>query len=107
MLPDSPYLDRHAENDVRITGTRVGIEQILWAYNDGMTADELAFQYRTVTLEQVHGILAYYLANKAAVDKYLRTQERESQERRAEWERQPKSDVVLRLREIAAQRALK
>ncbi|MEX2141119.1 MAG: DUF433 domain-containing protein [Pirellulales bacterium] len=107
MLPDSTYLDRHAENDVRIRGTRVGIEQLLSAYNDGLTADELAFQYRTVTLEQVHGVIAYYLANKAAVDEYLRSWEHESEERRAEWERQPKPDVVLRLRKIAAQRALK
>jgi hypothetical protein len=60
-----------------------------------------------VTLEQVHAVLAYYLANKAAVDEYLRTWECESQERQAEWERQPKSEVVLRLRQIAAQRALK
>lgn len=107
MLPANPYLDQHADNDVRIKGTRVGIEQLLSAYNDGLTAEELAIQFRTVTLEQVHGIIAYYLGNKGAVDEYLQSWQRESEERRAEWERQPKSDVVLRLRKIATERALK
>jgi uncharacterized protein (DUF433 family) len=107
MLPTSPYLDHHADDDIRVKDTRVGIEHLLSAYNDGFTAEELAIQYRTVTLEQVHGVIAYYLGNKAAVDDYLERWQRGCEERRAEWERQPKSDVVIRLRNIAAQRAHK
>jgi uncharacterized protein (DUF433 family) len=105
MLPVSPYLEAHASDDVRITGTRVGLEHLVWAYNDGFTAEELAMQYRTVTLEQVHAVLAYYLANRSAVDEYLRQCVERSEKFRRELDRQPVPDVVLRLRQIAESRA--
>jgi hypothetical protein len=82
----------------------VGLEHLIWAYNEGFTAEELALQYRTVSLEQVHGVLAYYLANKAAVDEYLGDCTRQAESLRHELERQPVSEVVLRLRQIAAAR---
>ncbi len=107
MLPVSPYLEVHASDDVRIRGTRVGLEHLVWAYNDGFTAEELAMQYRTVTLEQVHAVLAYYLANRSVVDEYLRQCVERSENFRRELDRQPVPDVVLRLRQIAESRALR
>jgi uncharacterized protein (DUF433 family) len=104
MLPVSPYLEPVAPGALRIAGTRVGLEHLIWAYNDGFTAEELALQYRTVTLEQVHGVIAYYLANKAAVDEYLRDCTEQGEALRLQLERQPVPDVVLRLRQIAAAR---
>ena len=105
MLPDSPYLDRVGPDALRIKGTRVGLEHLIGTYQEGFTADELAMQYRTVTLEQVHGVLAYYLANKAAVDEYLQRGNQQAEELRLELERRPVPEVVLRLRQIAAARA--
>ena len=105
MLPDNPYLSRTDTGAVRIQGTRVGLEHLIWAYNEGYTAEELAMQFRTVTLEQVHGVLAYYLANKAAIDQHLRHCTERAEQLRLEHERQPPSEVVLRLRQIAAARA--
>jgi uncharacterized protein (DUF433 family) len=104
MLPDSPYLDRIGPDAMRIKGTRVGLEHLISAYNEGYTAEELAMQYRTVALEQIHGVLAYYLANKTAVDEYLRICVQQADALRLELERRPVPEVVSRLRQIAAAR---
>ena len=66
------YLDFVSHDDVRVQGTRVGIEHLLTEYLAGRSPDELALEFPSVSLEQVHGVLAWYLRNRAEVDDYLR-----------------------------------
>ncbi len=57
---------------VRVTGHRMGIETILFDYlEEGMSAEEIAWRYPTLSREEVHAVLAYYWRNKAEVDQYL------------------------------------
>ncbi|HAX80050.1 MAG TPA: hypothetical protein DCY88_30500 [Cyanobacteria bacterium UBA11372] len=66
------YFDFLAPNDIRIKGTRVGIETILYDFiHRKRTPEEIAQSYRTVTLEQVYVTIVYYLHNQEAVSKYL------------------------------------
>ena len=52
------YFDFLAPNDIRIKGTRVGIETILWDYLDlGLFPEQIAARYRTLSLEQVYATL--------------------------------------------------
>ncbi len=65
------YFDFQRRDDIRIKGTRVGIETVLLAYLDGACPEEIQRTYPSTTLEQVYATITYYLANKDAVQTYL------------------------------------
>jgi uncharacterized protein (DUF433 family) len=66
------YFDFLAPNDIRIKGTRVGIETVLYDFiHRKRTPEEIAQSYRTITLEQVYVTIVYYLHNQDTVSKYL------------------------------------
>lgn len=97
------YFDFLAPDNIRVKGTRVGIETILFDYLDlGLFAEQIAARYRTLSLEQVYATLTYYWHNREEVEGYLRTVEEEAERQRQEQDRHP-SPAVQRLREIAYQ----
>jgi uncharacterized protein (DUF433 family) len=66
------YFDFLAHDDIRLKGTRIGIEHILYQYiHRAQTPEAIAERYRTVTLEQVHATILYYLHNQETVSVYL------------------------------------
>jgi len=63
------YFNFLAPDDIRLKGTRVGIETILFdRLFRAKTPEEIAYTYPSVTLEQVYATILYYLHNKQAVD---------------------------------------
>jgi uncharacterized protein (DUF433 family) len=98
------YFDFVASNDIRVKGTRVGIETILWDYLDlGLFPEQIAARYRTLSLEQVYATLTYYWRNREQVKAYLHAVEKELKRQRQEQDLHP-SPAVQRLRELARQR---
>lgn len=65
------YFEFLDTDDIRIKGTRVGIETILEDYLNAASPEEIAIRYPTVTLEQVYATITYYLRNKRSIDQYL------------------------------------
>jgi uncharacterized protein (DUF433 family) len=61
-----------APDDIRLKGTRIGIETILYEYiYRARTPEEIAQIYTSLSLEQVYATILYYLHNKEAVSKYI------------------------------------
>lgn len=56
----------------QIAGTRVSLDSLVYAYANGQTAESIAQSFPALTLEQVHGALAFYLSHRSEVDAYLR-----------------------------------
>jgi uncharacterized protein (DUF433 family) len=100
----SPYLEIHSSDDVRIKGTRVGIEHLLSAYLSGAQPEEIAIEFPTVTLEQIHGVLAYYLGHRDKIDAYLQRWRDGARQSRAAQAMEAPPTVVQRLRTLAEQR---
>ncbi len=90
-------------DDIRIKGTRVGIETVLDDYLNGVSPEEIVARYRALTLEQVYATLTYYLRYRQDVDAYLARWRAYAE---AEWEAQQQrpSPAVRRLRELKARR---
>jgi uncharacterized protein (DUF433 family) len=65
-----------------VIGSRVSLDSIVYAFLDGNSAEGIVESYPTLTLEQVHGSLAFYLANRAEIDAYLAEAEREAEKMR-------------------------
>lgn len=98
------YFDFLEPLDIRVKGTRVGIETILSDYLDlGLTGEEIAHRYQTLTLEQVYATLTYYWRNQTQVDEYLRAVREAIAHQRREQDLNPPPGV-LRLRMIKRQR---
>lgn len=55
----------------RIGKTRVTLDTIISAYQEGATAEEIALAYSSVSLADIYSIIAYYLRRQAEVDAYL------------------------------------
>ena len=65
------YFDFLSADDIRIKGTRVGIETVLDDYLNGASPEEIAARYRTLTLEQVYATITYYLRHQEEINAYL------------------------------------
>ncbi|MBV7337137.1 DUF433 domain-containing protein [Chloroflexi bacterium TSY] len=99
------YFDFLAENDIRIKGTRIGIETILGHYLAGVNPELIAEWYPELSLEQIFATLTYYFANREKVDDYLQESEDWFDE---QWRQQhiDPSPVVKRLRRIKREQEL-
>jgi uncharacterized protein (DUF433 family) len=95
------YFDFLAPDDIRIKGHRIGIDDVLAYYLDGYAPEEIAVHLPTLTLEQIHATVTYYLRNRATVDAYLARLTTWQEQRYQEWAAQP-SSLVERLRAIKA-----
>jgi len=59
----------------RVGDTRVSLDTLIGAYSDGCDPDEIAIQYPSLLLADIHAVLAYYLRNQEIVDRYLAERE--------------------------------
>ena len=64
-----------------ILGTRVSLDSIVHAFISGQSAESIAQAFPVLGLEQVYGAIAFYLAHRHDVDRYLdgRRQDYEAQ----------------------------
>lgn len=60
---------------VRIRGSRVTLDTIVTAFNEGNTAEEIIQQYPTLSLADVYSVIGYYLNNHSEVEAYLETRQ--------------------------------
>lgn len=98
------YFDFLSPEEIRIKGTRIGIETVLEDYLEGASPEEIAARYRSLSLEQVYATLLYYFRNRAQVDAYLEAWRAYTEQAWLEHERNP-SPEIRRLRELKAHRA--
>jgi uncharacterized protein (DUF433 family) len=74
---------------IRVGGTRVRLDSVIYAFNEGYTAEEIASQYPALRLADLYATIAYYLNHQDAVDEYLRQRAESAADLRAEIERKP------------------
>ncbi|WP_017294876.1 DUF433 domain-containing protein [Geminocystis herdmanii] len=71
MLLES-FFDIYSENDIRLKGTRIGIETILYEYiYNRKNAEEISNLYTQVSLEDIYSTILYYLHNKVKITEYM------------------------------------
>ncbi|MBX3244165.1 MAG: DUF433 domain-containing protein [Acidobacteria bacterium] len=71
---------------LRVGDSRVSLDSVIYMFNEGADAVEIQNSYDSLTLAQVHAAIAYYLDNKATIDKYLTEQIKQQKKIRAEIE---------------------
>jgi len=59
------------EGVYRVGETRVSLDSLVYLFREGMSVESMVGSYPALSLEQVHGALAFYLANQEEIDAYL------------------------------------
>lgn len=73
------------EDTYWVTGTRVSLDSIVYAFLEGQTVESIAQSFPVLTLEEVYGAITFYLANRYDIDAYLRREEAEFEAWRQSW----------------------
>lgn len=71
---------------LRVAGTRVSLDSVIYAFDEGATPEEIAQAFPTLDLAAIYSVLGYYLQNRAEIEQYLEQRKVERQELRKELE---------------------
>lgn len=76
----SPPLQADSDGVVRVGETRVTLDTVVRAFDEGHTAEEIASHVPALKLADVYAVISYYLNNRVAVTEYLQQQEAAAEE---------------------------
>jgi uncharacterized protein (DUF433 family) len=76
VAPHTDLITATKEGLWRVAGTRVSVDSVVHAFWRGSTPEQIVQDYEALTLAQVYGLIHFYLTHRAAVDAYLKKQDR-------------------------------
>ena len=68
--PELTVLKRWDDGSIRVGDTRVLMELVVSAFNEGRTPEEIVISYPTLKLAEAYNAIAYYLENRDQIDAY-------------------------------------
>jgi uncharacterized protein (DUF433 family) len=98
---EAPPLRRDASGALRIGQSRVLLELVIRAFEDGATPEAIAQRYSTATLADIYAVIAYYLRHREDIEAYLAEREQRAQELRQRIESHQGDLADLRSRLLA------
>lgn len=103
LLAEPSPLHVDAHGTIRVGGTRVTLESVVYAYDSGSSPEEIVEDFPSLTLAHVYGALAYYHQHREEVHQYLQRQEAEADALRRQIEARQgpgliRSELEARLR---------
>jgi uncharacterized protein (DUF433 family) len=100
------YVRTDENGALRVGATRMSLDSVVYAFHLGHSAETIQQQFPSLSLEEIYGAIAYYLANRKEVDRYLERQEKLWQDLRKQSEQIP-NPVVERLRALRTAKSVK
>ncbi len=65
-------LSMDEEGVFRVGNTRVPLDTVIEAFEEGLTAEEIVQQYPSLDLSDVYSVIGYYLNHRTEIERYLR-----------------------------------
>ena len=81
-------LSYDADGVIRVGNTRITLDTIIAAFQEGATAEEIVQQYPSLQLSDIYQIIGYYLRQPIEVNEYLLQRKKLSDEIRKQNESQ-------------------
>ncbi|MGL6338051.1 MAG: DUF433 domain-containing protein [Waterburya sp.] len=69
-----PYIEQR-DRGYWIEGTRISLDSVIYSFLNGESPESIAQNFPLLSLEQVYGAIAFYLANRELIDTYLEEDE--------------------------------
>jgi uncharacterized protein (DUF433 family) len=79
-------LDTDSGGVVRVGGTRVTLDSVVYSFLEGSTAEQILDQYPSLRLADVYAVISYYLRHQEDVEAYLGEQRRQAEDVRRQDE---------------------
>lgn len=79
---------------VRVGGTRVTLDTVVTAFEQGATAAEIVDRYSVLSLADVYLVLGYYLHHRTEIETYLQARQQQAAEVRRQNEARFPSDGI-------------
>jgi uncharacterized protein (DUF433 family) len=105
VQPEAPPLSEDATGALRVGNSRVLLEMVIRAFQDGATPEAIVQRYSTLALPDVYAVLAYYLRHPNEVEEYLARREHKAEEIRERIESQQGDLSEIRARLLTKRRA--
>ncbi len=100
MISSKMYVEQDSQGALRVGLPGVSLDSVVIAFQQGHSPETIQQLYPDLSLEEVYGAIAFYLANRDKVDQYLERQEHLWDQVRQTAAQNP-SAVVQRLRAIS------
>jgi uncharacterized protein (DUF433 family) len=100
LQAEAPPLREDASGALRVGDSRVLLELVIRAYQDGAAPEAIVQRYLTLALADVYAVIAYYLRHRSEVGDYLARREQKAEEvrQRIESRQDDLGDIRERLR---------
>ena len=102
-LQADPIPLRSADGAWRVGNSRITLDLVVEEYENGMTPEDMVRAYDTLSLADVHAVIAYYLRHQTEVQAYLDRRSQEADAVRAKIEAMrpaPTRDELLVRRQV-------
>ena len=99
------HFDFLAADDIRLKGSRIGIESVLYEYiHRDQSPEAINERFPPLTLEQIYATILYYLYHRNQLDSYMAGWLEHGTQMRIRQNRES-PPVVVRLRQLKAERS--
>lgn len=108
VIVDTPVpLKTDSSGVVLVGNTRVPLDTVVATFKEGASAEEIVWQYPSLSLADVYAVIGYYLQHQADVETYLdlrqQVADRVRQQNEARFDQQGIRDRLLARRSDPAQ----
>ncbi len=79
-MPRLRPLREDADGALRVGESRVLVELVVRAFQDGATPETIVQRYPTAGLADVYGVVTYYLRHRGEIEEYLARREQKAEE---------------------------
>lgn len=76
---ETPPLREDETGAIRVGNSRVLLETVIRAFQDGASPESIVQRYSTLSLSDVYNTIGYYLRHQVAVETYLNQREQQAQ----------------------------
>jgi uncharacterized protein (DUF433 family) len=75
MSAEKSYVRQDEHGVLRVGQSRVMLDSVIAGFQQGHSPETIQQQYPALSLEEVYGSIAYYLANLQEINDYLQSQD--------------------------------
>jgi uncharacterized protein (DUF433 family) len=98
---EAPPIREDAAGELRVGDSRVLLELVIRAFQDGATPETIVHRYSTLALPDVYAVVTYYLRHRSEVEAYLSRRDQQAEEVRQRVESQQGDLSEIRARRQA------
>lgn len=98
LKSELPAIREDADGTLRVGDSRVLLELVVRAFQDGATPETIVQRYPSLVLADVYSVVSYYLRHSSEVEAYLDRREQKAQEIRQRIEAQQGDLSAIRSR---------